>query len=193
MRNPVSALLACVLLAGCAAAGVPATDDPAVKLQQGRQLFSAEGRPAEAERLILEAMTTYRQSGDQPGLALAHREYAYFLSAPGTEAIIANPASTQPAASPERLRRALAEMQEASRIFAQLNVFDRLSNTAMGEARIEHDLGDTPAACASLSRSLAASDRQTALNPDRKPNLPPGMNSFADLIGHFRKEYGCPP
>lgn len=193
MKNYASALLACVLLAGCAGAGVPATDDPAVKLQQARQLFSADGRPAEAERLILEAMATYRESGDQPGLALAHREYAYFLSTPGTDAIIANPGSPQPPASPERLRRALGEMREASAIYAQLGVFDRLSNTALGEARIEHDLGDTKAACTALARSLAASDKQSALNPERKPSLPPGMNSFADLIGHFRQEYGCPP
>ncbi|PWR25987.1 hypothetical protein [Zavarzinia aquatilis] len=193
MRNHILALLATVLLAGCAAADVPATDDPAVKLQQARQLFSVEGRPAQAERLIQEAMATYRESGDAQGLALAHREYAYFLSTPGTDAIIANPGGAQAPASPERLKRALGEMREASTLFAQLNIFDRLSNTAMGEARIEHDLDDTAAACASLTRSLAASDKQTALHPDRKPNLPPGMNSFADLIGHFRKEYGCPP
>jgi tetratricopeptide (TPR) repeat protein len=188
-----SAVLGLALwLGACAAAGVPATDDPADKLQQARYLYNEAGRPAQAEPLILEAMATYRQAGDNQGLALAHREYAYFLSTPGSDAIITNPAAAPSPVAPDRLKRALSEMREATRLFGQLGQFDRISNTTFGEARINHDLGDITAACRALARSLEASDQQDAINPGRQPALPPGMTRFAELIDSYRKKFGCP-
>ncbi|MFA5121810.1 hypothetical protein [Zavarzinia sp.] len=194
MRQPLLAILLALGISGCAGVGIPATDDPAAKLREARYLYSEAGRPARAKALIQEAMDASSQAGDSTGIAMAHREYAYFLSTPGTEAIVSDgPAPADTPVAPERLRRALAEMQEASRLLGQTDHYDLLSNTSVGEARIAQALGDRAGACAALTRSLAASARQDAAVPGRQPLLPPGVASFAELIAKLRRDYGCPP
>lgn len=181
------------LLAGCTGDMLPGGESPEAQLQEARVLYAQTGRPGKAEQLILDALEKGQQSGDLALQALAHREYAYFLSTAGTDAIIYDPAAVQPPASPERLRRGLGEMQEASKLYEQLGMDDRLSNTALGEARILHMLGETAATCAALDRSEAAGERRRLAVPGVTPTLPPGIASFSELIGHFRTEYGCPP
>ncbi|MDD3446318.1 MAG: hypothetical protein PHS60_12960 [Zavarzinia sp.] len=187
-----AALSLVVWLAACAGVGIPATDDPEAKLAQARYLYTQAGRPARAEPLILEAMEQYRQAGDMAGLAMAHREYGFFLRMPGSDAIITAGGATGGPVAPDRLRRALGEVEEATRLSAEIGLFDMVSNTSLIEAQIHHDLGEGAASCAALTRSLSAGDRYAAAHPGGTPDLPSGVNSFAELIGIFRREYGCP-
>ena len=79
-----------------------------------------------------------------------------------------------------------------TRLSAEIGLFDMVSNTSLIEAQIHHDLGEGAASCAALTRSLSAGDRYAAAHPGGTPDLPSGVNSFAELIGIFRREYGCP-
>jgi len=62
-------------LSGCAAAFVPATDDPDKKLSQAYELLSVY-RPRPARQLIDESIEIYKQQGNTEKLA-----YAYLVSA----------------------------------------------------------------------------------------------------------------
>lgn len=64
-------------LVACAAIGVPATSDPAMKLRQALGLMSH--RPFVAEMLIREAREIYQHQNDELGLANAFFFYALFF------------------------------------------------------------------------------------------------------------------
>ena len=71
-----------VSLSGCAGVGVVSTSDPRTKLSDARYLYSHEGRPLIAERLIQEAIGIFQQTGDDVGLGEAYFDYAYFFLSP---------------------------------------------------------------------------------------------------------------
>jgi hypothetical protein len=76
----VLAVVAALTLAGCAAAGYPPTfGDPQAKLQYAWQLMQSD-RPLPAQHLILEAIDSYTQSGNEVALAEAYCVYADFLT-----------------------------------------------------------------------------------------------------------------
>lgn len=76
--RPSAALGALTLLMGCAAAGVPETSDPYVKLDQAAEK-DRQGRIAIEERLLEDAVRMFRADGDELGLAEAYRQYALLL------------------------------------------------------------------------------------------------------------------
>lgn len=60
-----------ILLSGCSAALVPATDNPREKLNQAYQLIGL-GRPLPAEKLAIEASTIYEKQNDYVGAGTAY-------------------------------------------------------------------------------------------------------------------------
>src|SRR3569832_1253737 len=74
----IPAFLLLVALAGCAAALVPETSDPARKLGWARELINNQNRPIPAERLIKEALTIYQAEQNELGEADANRTLAEF-------------------------------------------------------------------------------------------------------------------
>lgn len=65
-------LLITLLLLGCAASGVPYTNDPMTKLNYAYQLMGTEGRGIAAEKLGLEALAELEKSKNTYGVAEAH-------------------------------------------------------------------------------------------------------------------------
>ncbi|MCF4166512.1 hypothetical protein L2U69_12735 [Zavarzinia compransoris] len=193
MHRMVTALFLTTFLAGCGATGIVASDDPMTKLRQARYLYLEAGRPAQAEPLIHDAMAAFQRSGDTAGQAEAHREFAMFLATPGSDAIIVNTAAEQPPVPPERLAKALAEMREASRLAESAGRYDILAGTSLGEARIRYRMGDIPAACATLHRSLDASEKFSAAPAEMRAKAPPGWDGTGRFVTAFRAEFGCPP
>ncbi len=61
-----------LLLLGCAAAGVPYTNDPMTKLNYAYQLMGTQGRGLAAEKLGLEALSDFEKSKNVYGVAEAH-------------------------------------------------------------------------------------------------------------------------
>jgi TPR repeat protein len=61
-----------LFLLGCAAAGVPYTNDPMTKLNYAYQLMGTQGRGLAAEKLGLEALSDFEKSKNLYGEAEAH-------------------------------------------------------------------------------------------------------------------------
>ncbi|HCM1290403.1 hypothetical protein ACJO1Z_23050 [Vibrio parahaemolyticus] len=70
--KPTIISLITFLLLGCAAAGIPYTNDPMTKLNYAYQLMGSQGRGLAAEKLGLEALTELEKSNDIYGVAEAH-------------------------------------------------------------------------------------------------------------------------
>jgi hypothetical protein len=85
LTNTALAAAVFSLLAGCAAMGVVATDDPAGKLRDATALFGGYARPLPAERLIREAIDIYEKQNDSLGLAEAYRTYGLFFRSTSIE------------------------------------------------------------------------------------------------------------
>jgi hypothetical protein len=66
------------ILSGCLAVGVPYTSDPNQKLADASWLIH-KSRPLPAERLIFEALETFKANGDKRGMAEAYRLYGTLL------------------------------------------------------------------------------------------------------------------
>lgn len=71
MRLTILSLISLFLL-GCAAAGVPYTNDPMTKLNYAYQLMGTQGRGVAAEKLGLEALAEFEKSNNTYGIAEAH-------------------------------------------------------------------------------------------------------------------------
>jgi tetratricopeptide (TPR) repeat protein len=68
----IFSLFLSVFLLGCAAAGVPYTNDPKTKLYYAYQLMNIEGRGLAAEKLGLEALSKFEKENNIIGIAEAH-------------------------------------------------------------------------------------------------------------------------
>jgi hypothetical protein len=71
MKLTIVSLITLILL-GCAAAGVPYTNDPMTKLNYAYQLMNTEGRGLAAEKLGLEALADLEKSNNVYGVAEAY-------------------------------------------------------------------------------------------------------------------------
>jgi tetratricopeptide (TPR) repeat protein len=74
MRLVLLSTLLLIILAGCAAFGVPATNDPKEKLSWAYTLMK-NGRPLPAERLIKESIDIYSRENNVPMLAESYGLY----------------------------------------------------------------------------------------------------------------------
>ncbi|TMN84149.1 MULTISPECIES: hypothetical protein [unclassified Pseudoalteromonas] len=61
-----------LFLLGCAAAGVPYTNDPMTKLNYAYKLMGTQGRGLASEKLGLEALSDFEKSKNIYGVAEAH-------------------------------------------------------------------------------------------------------------------------
>jgi len=71
MKLTIISIIATLLL-GCAAVGVPHSNDPMTKLNHAYQLMGIQGRGLAAERLGLQALTDLEKNADIYGIAEAH-------------------------------------------------------------------------------------------------------------------------
>ncbi len=72
-------ILLAILVAGCAAMGVPYTTDPKKKLSYAVMLYDEQQRPLPAERLIRESIDIFKSENNEKGLAQAYRVYGFFF------------------------------------------------------------------------------------------------------------------
>lgn len=98
-----------LILFSCAAALVPETNDPNVKLKQSYELVSSK-RGIAAEKVIDQAVSMFEARGDQEGLARCH--YAYAL-------LYRSDASHHNLSLPDNYRAGV-EYKKAANIYHQL-------------------------------------------------------------------------
>ncbi len=184
-----------LLLGGCAAAGVPSTDDPARKLRDASVLYDQQGRPFPAEKLIQEAIQIYEARGDNVGLAEAYRQYGFFFRSEtvGNNArLYASQGFLDPTATIEkRFEKSAEYFRRSAELFEAAGQFDSLSNVQLNEGFTYHFMGETALACEAFDRSLASQRRAEQTQSGSRPALPRGFTSFEAYIEAVRKEAGC--
>lgn len=70
-----------IVMLGCAAAGVPKTNNPAEKISYAYQLKNAN-RPVPAQTLLNEALTIYEKNNDVQGLANTYLAFGNLYKSP---------------------------------------------------------------------------------------------------------------
>jgi hypothetical protein len=149
-----------VVLAACAAAGVPVTSNPDTKVQEAIVLVDQQGRPFPAEKLIVEAIQEYKTAGDESGLADAYRAYGLFFRS----RTLANASYAahyrekgfldKDASYDTRYDRSLYYFTMARKLYGAAGKDDLLSNVEFHIGDVNVLKGDTAAACSAYEDAL---------------------------------------
>jgi hypothetical protein len=162
----------CAALFGCAAAMVPASNDPESKLGWATVLLREQNRPLPAERLIREAIVIYQTHNDDLGLAKAYREYGIFFRSGSVE----NYADVyrkdgfldKTASFDQRLDKSIEYLAKSRGLFEKLQMYERVGNLDLNLESVYEEKNDSKLACQALDRSLANYAKFMAANPGAK-------------------------
>ncbi len=185
-----------VILVGCSAMGVPASNDPATKLRQANELFVKEDRPLPAERLIQEALDIYEKNGDQLGVAEAYRKFGFFYRSTAVErwekVYRAETGFFDKSVTFDtRFEKSAEYFEKSARTFEKAGVLDRAVNAEFNEG-ITFALASKPAsACEAYDKSSVMYRHAQESAPNEKPELPPGVKSFDELVAKFKAKVPC--
>jgi len=193
IRLVCAVLLALQLLAGCAAALVPLTSDPAEKLAWAGAL-QKQDRPIPAQPLIREAITIYQEQKNEMGLAKAYRAYGLFL----TSKAVANWSKfyqeygfMDQSTYDTRFQKALDYYEKSLTIADKNEYTEMLPNIHLLMASAYKTLQQNDAACSSFNKSLGAHQALKKINPQRQVYVLPGYNSYEGLIEDLKNQTGC--
>jgi len=194
-RNFFAILLAVNLLAGCAAALVPATSDPARKLGWAQELFDNQDRPLPAERLINEAIEIYKTQHDELGLAEGYRVYGLFFKSQAVERqqnfYQNNGFQDKSAAYDKRLDKAAEYFYKSLALMQKNNASGSLPNVHLQIALTHWRMNNLGAACTAFDDSLKAYKARMQQHPDTKVVLPEEYSNFEIAVNDLKKRAGC--
>jgi len=187
--------LTIAVLTGCAAVGVPATNDPDAKLAQAGTLFGDLNRPLPAERLIQEAIDIYKARNDRAKLAFAYGEYGHFLSSPSVDrwAHIYSEHGfiDQTVTLSNRYDRAADYFIQSRKMYEELQRPDMVSSMYLNEAKA-HNLGENlDQVCLATKQSLRWHLIAKEIQPGEKYSFPEGYSSFEDFLRAAHLSFGC--
>ena len=183
-------------LIGCAGIFGRSTDDPAVKLKWASELYASQDDPVPAERLIIEALETYKKQNDQPGMAEAYRQYGLFFRSNAVgkfaehyreEGFLDRTANFK-----DRYNRAIVYFNKSKDIFIELKQYDALSNLYISLAKTYDLMNRLEEACSAFDQSLESHDAFTKANPDAKSLRSEETENYEEYIGIMKKQAGCP-
>jgi tetratricopeptide (TPR) repeat protein len=195
-RAPLTLLMALATLGACSAMGVAESSDPAIKLRQANELFVKEDRPVPAERLIHEALEIYEKNGDQLGMAEAFRTYGFFYRSTAVERWEkVYRAETgffdKSVRFDERFQKSAEYFEKSATTFERAGAPDRAVNAEFNRGMTYFFAKDTAGACEAYDKSLVMYRHAQEIEPDKKPELPPGVNSFDELVRRFKAKVPC--
>jgi hypothetical protein len=195
----MSAVAAALALAGCAATGYPPTfGDPQAKLQYAWQLMQSD-RPLPAQRLILEAIDSCTQSGNEVALAEAYCVYADFL-AWGSESQGQHyatkgflPINGASIAWDDRFNKAVEYYKSSTVTLEKAKKNLSLIHCYLGMAVTyrEVDPPQPEKSCAAFQSGLAAYRRLMIEKPETKLSKPEGFDSYEEFLQFSMKQTGC--
>lgn len=194
-KNAWAILFAVHLLGGCAAALVPATEDPAGKLRWALELIDNQQRPIPAERLINEAIGTYTSQKNELGLAEAYRVYGIFFKSQAVERMQVNYRENgffdKSATYQNRLDKSLEYLGKSRDLLEKNNDLSTLPNVHLLMGWAHFQMKNTDAACAAFDDSLKAHQLKIARYPEKKIVLPKEYSSFEQAIADQKNRAGC--
>lgn len=203
MPMPAKTLVAALALAlvvsvlvGCAAFGIPESDDPVKKLAYAYELFGPQQRPLPAERLIREAADILRARSDDSGLAEAYRAYGFFFRSKAVEKYRKH-YETQGflehgATYDSRFEKSIEYFRKSATIQERLGRDDMLANLRLNMGFTYEFAGKTSEACAEYDESLRNYQSLVKKDPAATPELPKGYTSFGNYIADLKKRLRCP-
>jgi tetratricopeptide (TPR) repeat protein len=191
----LSILSSCIaLLLGCAAAMVPYTSDPAIKLGWSKVLLEEQDRPIPAERLIFEAIDIYKAQKDENGLAEAYRRYGIFLKSPSVrkwgDFFIKNGFLDKTVTFNTRLDKSIEYFNKAKSQFENTKSYDMVSNVYLQLAFVYDQKGEHRLACKSLDSSLENNVQYKNIDPAAQIQGA-GDQSYDDKMAALKKAINC--
>jgi tetratricopeptide (TPR) repeat protein len=196
------AVVVTALVAGCAAFGVAATDDPGVKLNDAEHLVHTQLRPLPAEQMIMEAIEIYAKQGDAHGLAAAHRGYADLLRSAAVvkwekvyrtygfrDTSVTFDNRFEKAA--EYYRKAIADYRRAKKHHLAIGRYDLLTNAYYNLGSSYQAIGEPQNACSAYDSALKAHQESVRRNPGAKPYVPRNFGTFESLIRSAKRRVRC--
>ena len=192
----IAAVLCCTaLVAGCASLSGRSTNDPAVMLQWASEDFSSRNEPAEAEKLILDALKVYQRSGDRLGRAEAYRQYGLFLRSPTVtkfkQYYVTEGFQDESIRFADRYEKAIEYFIKARDIFAAYKKYDKLSNVDISLAKTYAQLNRHAEACDSLAKSIENYAAYKQANPDMKEFHAEELADYDEYIGILETQLSC--
>jgi len=159
-------------------------------------LYGPQDRPLVAEKLIREAMDTYRNNDDQLGLAAAYRSYGFFSALTvGRGALEPVLPGTRFSGSIRNFRRryekSIAYLEQARAIFEHYDASTHWTNINLNIGFTYEVLGYHEAACEAFDRSVGNNRDSLEQNDKVKVSLPKGFDSYEDFLAPHRKRVGC--
>lgn len=192
-RNVAVALL--FVLFGCAAMGVPETNDPREKLKWANELFDRQARPLPAERLINEAISICTQNNDRECLAQAYITYGFFFRSRSIEKwqkIYREQGFKDKTATYDtRSLMSKEYFEKAIPIWTELGRFDGLTHAYLNLGFAYEFLDNKAGACEPYIKSLESYLKNIELNPSANVVLPKGFTKYEDYLSIQQKRAGC--
>jgi hypothetical protein len=188
-----AALLAC-LSSGCEGVGIPATDDPYVKLAQADALNVREGRVMQARRVTEEAIALFAQRGDKAGLAQAYRELGLVALSGGLgdDPVILRDPRAPLAPRPSDLDNAETHLKHARELAAETDQPYVVANIDMVLGNVQMLRKAQPQGCPYYDQSIKDYRDAMARQPGAKLQLPSDAADPVEMVTHVKKQAGCP-
>ena len=191
------ALAALILLSGCAAMGVPETNDPREKLKSANELFDRQMRPLPAERLINEAISICTQNNDRECLAQAYTTYGFFFRSRSIEKFQKvyreNGFQDKTASFDTRYIKSKEYFEKAIPIWTELGRFDGLTHVYLNLGFAYEFIDNKAGACDPYVKSLESYRKNIERNPSANVALPQGFTKYEDYLSVQQKRAGCIP
>jgi tetratricopeptide (TPR) repeat protein len=170
--------------------------DPAAKLHHAEDLYERQDRPLTAEKLIREAIETYRQGSDQVGLAEAYRTYGFFLRSESVEGkwskhFVDEGFLDTSVTFENRYEKSIDYLEKARTIFEAYRRYDSLTNINLNIGFTYEVLGNLEAACRAFERSVGNNRDSQVLDTHLQVGLPKGFATYEDFLAPHRKRAGC--
>ena len=185
-----------LILTACSAAGVPYTNDPFQKLQYATELYDKYNRPLPAQRMIFEALETFKQNNNEFGIAKAYRTYAFFLQSPAVGKF--EPAYRKSGFKDKtvnfdnRYKKAIEYFEKTASIYKKLAKYDQLSNIYLSMSSNYFLVqNNNLKACNYLDKSLNSHLNHKKNNPDDKVFTHSKFKTFSGYIKAVKIETKC--
>ena len=163
-----------VFILGCAAAGVPYTEDPNEKINYGYALLN-QGRAIPAEKMGKEALEKFTEQDNRFGVAEAH----IFLGQ-----LYKHPAYSSPPSS----EKSVNHSQQALNIFSEMGNYAQATKAqfAIANAYIE---SNKEKGCEAYDASLELYEKGKKLNPGESFQISSSYRSFPEMVKAFKNQF----
>lgn len=195
MKKNILLILLAFILGGCAAVGVPTTSNPIEKLQWAKELYSNQGRPLPAEKLINEAIVICKQDKDSECLGKAYLIYGDFLRSPSIRNMHINYKKhgflNSNITFENRLIKSKEYFEKAIPEFLKTKQYDLLTTVYLNIGFAHYLLKDSKSECEAYKVSIKYNTKNLENNPNVDISLPKGFSTYKEYVKTHQKRAGC--